>query len=195
MGAKGEETRARLVQATRALIEAQGYYGTGLNQVLAASGAPRGSLYFHFPLGKDEMVALALVEAGEDVGALIAGMTGGDLGPAEVVRGLLDILGDRMAESDYATGCPIATVALETAAGHEELRTVCAAAYDTWQLALTRMLVRHGHDRADADATAGAVLALVEGALLLARVRHSRTPLDQAARAADILLGATAPAR
>ena len=188
MGAKGEETRTRLVRATRALIEAQGYYGTGLNQVLAASGAPRGSLYFHFPQGKDEMVALALAEAGRDIGALITAVTGGDLTPAEAVRGLLDLFGDRMTESDWAKGCPLATVALETAAGHEELRLVCADAYDTWQRALAGMLVRHGRDRAGAESTAGAVLALVEGALLLARVHHSRTPLDQAARAAELLM-------
>ncbi|WP_431676650.1 TetR/AcrR family transcriptional regulator [Kitasatospora sp. KL5] len=188
MGAKGEETRGRLVQATRALIEERGYYGTGLNDVLAASGAPRGSMYFHFPAGKDEMVALALTEAGQDIGALIEGAAEGDAGPAEVVRRLLDALGDRMAESDWAKGCPIATVALETAAGHEDLRRVCADAYETWQLALARMLVRHGRDRAAADAAAGAVLALVEGALLLARVSHSRVPLDRAARAAELLL-------
>ncbi|MFD9126604.1 TetR/AcrR family transcriptional regulator [Kitasatospora sp. NPDC059571] len=190
MGAKGEETRTRLVQATRLLIEAQGYYGTGLNQVLAASGAPRGSLYFHFPEGKDEMVALALAEAGRDVTDLIAGMTGGDLTPAEVVRGLLDVFGDRMSDSGYAKGCPLATVALETAAGHELLRRVCADAYDAWQTSLARMLVRHGRDAAAAESLAGALLALVEGALLLARVRHSRVPLDQAARAAEALLTA-----
>ncbi|MEV6205733.1 TetR/AcrR family transcriptional regulator [Kitasatospora sp. NPDC051914] len=188
MGAKGEETRGRLVQATRALIEERGYYGTGLNDVLAASGAPRGSMYFHFPAGKDEMVALALTEAGQDIGALIEGAAEGDADPAEVVRRLLDALGDRMAESDWAKGCPIATVALETAAGHEGLRRVCADAYETWQQELAWMLVRHGRDRAAADAAAGAVLALVEGALLLARVSHSRVPLDRAARAAELLL-------
>jgi TetR/AcrR family transcriptional repressor of lmrAB and yxaGH operons len=188
MGAKGEETRTRLLQATRLLIEAQGYYGTGLNQVLAESRAPRGSLYFHFPEGKDELVALSLQEAGQGVTDLIAGITGGELTPVEAVRGLLEIFAERMTESDYAKGCPLATVALETAAGHERLRRVCADAYETWQQSLARMLLRHGRDAAAAESLAGALLSLVEGALLLARVQHSRVPLDQAARAAEILL-------
>ncbi|PBC67621.1 TetR family transcriptional regulator [Streptomyces sp. TLI_235] len=190
MGAKGEETRTRLVQATRELVEARGYYGTGLNDVLAASGAPRGSMYFHFPAGKDEMVALALAEAGQDIGALIAGAAESGAPPVDVVRRLLEALGDRMEESGYAKGCPVATVALETAAGHERLRRVCADTYESWQQELAGLLVRHGHDPAGAEATAGTVLALVEGALLLSRVAHSRTPLARAARAAELLLRA-----
>ncbi|MEW1913183.1 TetR/AcrR family transcriptional regulator [Kitasatospora sp. NPDC085895] len=190
MGVKGEETRARLVRATRDLVEERGYYGTGLNDVLAASGAPRGSMYFHFPAGKDEMVALALTEAGQDIGALIAGAAESGEPPADVVRRLLEALGDRMEESGYAKGCPVATVALEAAAGHEQLRRTCADTYQAWQDALAAMLVRHGRDSDRAEAAACAVLALVEGALLLSRVAHSRTPLDRAARAAELLIRA-----
>jgi len=185
MGAKGEETRARLVQATRALMEAQGYFGTGLNQVLAESGAPRGSLYFHFPAGKDQLVGQALAEAGREVGELIGSLSGS---PANMVRELLDILGNRMEQSGYTKGCPLATVALEVSASNEPLRRLCADAYADWQQALAELLVQAGRDPAGADASAGTVLALLEGALLLARVQHSRTPLDRAARAAELLL-------
>ncbi|WP_354638678.1 TetR/AcrR family transcriptional regulator [Kitasatospora camelliae] len=188
MGAKGEETRARLVQATRVLIEAQGYYGTGLNQVLAESGAPRGSLYFHFPEGKDQLVGQALTEAGRDVELLIGRMCGGELSAAEVVAGLLELFGDRMEESGWAKGCPIATVALEVAAGNEPLRRICEDAYGAWQRELAALLVRDGRDRPGAEAAAGAALALVEGALLLARVQHSRLPLLHAGHAARQLL-------
>lgn len=188
MGAKGEETRARLVRATRELMEAQGYFGTGLNQVLAESGAPRGSLYFHFPAGKDELVGQALAEAGREVGDLIATLSGDD-GAAAVVGRLMAALGDRMEQSGYTKGCPLATVALEVSASNEPLRRLCADAYAGWQQALAGLLVQEGHDPARADASAGSVLALLEGSLLLARVQHSRIPLDQGARAAAALLG------
>ncbi|MDH6124941.1 TetR/AcrR family transcriptional regulator [Kitasatospora sp. GP82] len=188
MGTKGEETRARLIQATRALMEAQGYFGTGLNQVLSESGAPRGSLYFHFPAGKDQLVGQALTEAGQEVGALIAGLTGTERSPGEVVCALLAALGDRMERSDWVKGCPLATVALEISAGNEPLRRICADAYSGWQEALASLLVEAGRDHAGAEALAGAALALLEGALLLARVHRSRTPLDQAARTVELLL-------
>ncbi|MBD0843401.1 TetR/AcrR family transcriptional regulator [Streptomyces sp. TRM68416] len=188
MGVKGEETRSRLIAATRALIEARGYFGTGLNQVLAESGAPRGSLYFHFPAGKDQLVAAALTESGQEVGDLIASLGADRLSALEIVRRLLDVFAERMEASDYDKGCPLATVALEVAGGNEVLRGVCAEAYGRWQQALADCLTAEGHSAASAEARASAVLAQVEGALLLARVQRSRLPLEQAARAAELLL-------
>ncbi len=191
MGAKGEETRARLVRATRELMEAHGYSGTGLNQVLAESGAPRGSLYFHFPGGKDELIGQALTEAGREVGELITDLTGtltGEEGVAVLVARLMEALGDRMEQSGYTKGCPLATVALEVSGSNEPLRRTCADSYASWQRALSELLVQEGRDPGRADASAGSVLALLEGSLLLARVQRSRTPLDQGARAAATLL-------
>lgn len=119
------------------------------------------------------------------MGELIGSLSGS---PAGMVRDLLDTLGDRMEQSGYTKGCPLATVALEVSASNEPLRRLCADAYADWQRALAELLVREGRDPAGADASAGTVLALLEGALLLARVQRSRTPLDRAARAAELLL-------
>ena len=51
------ETRERMVEAAARLLARQGYHATGVAQVLAEAGAPRGSLYFHFPAGKEQMAA------------------------------------------------------------------------------------------------------------------------------------------
>ena len=80
MGQKGLETRARLLDATLDLVEAGGYSGAGLNQVIAASGAPRGSLYFHFPGGKDQLVGEALAAAGHEVDGIVGELATGALG-------------------------------------------------------------------------------------------------------------------
>lgn len=190
MGTKGEETRARLIAAACALIEARGYFGTGLNQVLVDSGAPRGSLYFHFPSGKEQLVTAALTQAGQEIGDLIGSLADDRLDAVGVVERLLEILADRMEQSGYNKGCPIATVALEVAGGNEELRRVCSGAYRAWQTALADLLAAEGHTPSAAEELAGAALAQVEGALMLARVRHSRVPMDQAARAVRLLLTA-----
>ncbi|MFD7551976.1 TetR/AcrR family transcriptional regulator [Streptomyces sp. NPDC059578] len=192
MGAKGEETRARMIAATRDLIEARGYHGTGLNQVIADSGAPRGSLYFHFPAGKDQLVAAALSGAGAGIGGLLRTLSEDGPAPGDLVRRLLDALGDRMERSGYTKGCPLAAVALEVSGDNEELRRACADEYGGWQAILTELLIAEGRSPEAADAMAGTVLAQIEGALLLARVRHSRTPLEQAGRAVDLLLAAPA---
>ncbi|WP_306369496.1 TetR/AcrR family transcriptional regulator [Nocardiopsis sp. CC223A] len=182
-----------MVAATRALIEAQGYFGTGVNRVLADSGAPRGSLYFHFPEGKDRLVADALEEGGREVAGLLATAEAEGLDAAAIIRRLLDTLAARMEASSYDKGCPVATVALEVSGtrehgGNERLREVCERIYAGWERALADRLVVEGRSRPDAEDTAEAVLAQVEGALLLARVRHDRAPLDRAARTVALLL-------
>lgn len=184
MGVKGTETRGKLVDAARTLVERHGYYGAGLNQILAASGAPRGSLYFHFPGGKDELVAAAIAQAGKEIAALIDAIEPGDA--AGAASRLLRAFGDRLEASDWQQGCPVATVALDVAAANDPIQAECAAAYAAWEQALRLRLRADG--RKDADDLAAAMLAMVEGALLLARAQRSREPLERVERALHSLL-------
>ncbi|MFG2905483.1 TetR/AcrR family transcriptional regulator [Kitasatospora sp. NPDC048286] len=189
MGVKGEATRARLIAGTRELVEAQGYFGTGLNRIVAATGAPRGSLYFHFPGGKDQLVAAALTQAGQEVQALLTGPATEGADTASLAERLIEAFAERLERSDYTSGCPIATVALEVAGTNEALRTVCAELYAGWQQLLADRLEAEGCDPAAARAAAGQALALLEGAALLAAVRRSREPLEHARSAVRHLLG------
>jgi Transcriptional regulator len=191
VGRKGDQTRARLLDATQDLIETGGYYGAGLNQVIAASGMPRGSLYFHFPGGKDQMVSEAVRRAGQDIGRAVRDLADAAPDAVALVTGMLGLLADRLAGSDWRKGCPVATVALELAAAHQELREVCAEVYDSWESVLRERLAADGYPAADELATT--VLAMAEGALLLAKVRRSREPIDRVARQAAALLAAGRP--
>ena len=184
MGQKGAETRDRLLDAAQELVEARGYFGTGLNQVIAVGGAPRGSLYFHFPGGKDQLVAESVRRAGRTIGDAMGGLAESSASVAELVDGVLRYLGDRLEESGWHKGCPVATVALETAASNDPLQEACTEIYTSWEAALRAQLA----DRQDADDLAVTILALIEGALLLARAHRSRRPLDSVARQIGALL-------
>jgi TetR/AcrR family transcriptional repressor of lmrAB and yxaGH operons len=185
MGQKGAETRDRLLDATQELIETGGYFGTGLNQVIAVSGAPRGSVYFHFPGGKDQLVGESVRRAGRVIGDALRDLA--EPGPpvAEFVDGMLRHLGDRLEGSGWRKGCPVASVALDTAATSDALQEACSEVYTSWEEALRAQL----EGRPDADDLAVTILALVEGALLLARAHRSRKPLDSVARHIGTLLG------
>ncbi|WP_150237069.1 TetR/AcrR family transcriptional regulator [Nocardiopsis quinghaiensis] len=188
MGSKGEATRSRLVAGARELIETHGYSGTGLNQVLAVSGAPRGSLYFHFPGGKDELVASAIEESGSEVGALIEEIADRAPDARGTVLGLLDAFAARLEESDFTRGCPLAATALDASEADDTVRESCRRVYTSWQRALARRLAAEGRGAADADADAWSVLSLVEGALLLSRSTRSLAPLHHARDAVARLL-------
>ena len=174
---KGERTRARLTAATATLLQKQGYHATGLAEIVATSGAPRGSLYFYFPGGKEALACAALEAAGGEwrrrIEALIDHAP--DLGSA-VVHVCTTLAADLEA-SGYADGCPLATVALEAAGTSDAVRATVAAHYDGWIGALATRIEARGVPTAGARRLAQFALSAIEGSLILAKVARSRQPL------------------
>jgi TetR/AcrR family transcriptional repressor of lmrAB and yxaGH operons len=169
------DTRDRAIRTAAHLFRAQGYHATGLNQVLAEGGLPKGSLYFHFPGGKEQLAVESLQRAGEELCAAIAEAMRSGADPAEALEKVLALLGDHLVATDFREGCPVATVALDAAAQSEAIRAACAGVYDSWEALVADRLRAAGVD--DADGLATVLVAAVEGALLLARTRRDVAPL------------------
>jgi len=186
--AKAGDSKGKTLAAAARLFRQQGYHGTALQDILAAGGSPRGSLYFHFPKGKEEIGAAALTFAGEAVRQAIAKAAetseNAEMFLTRVVRGMAADL----EKSGYKEGCPIATTALETAAQSEVLGAATRNALQKWELEIKRGLFRFGMPAGDADLAATVVLSQLEGALLLARTYRSLEPLHRAEQAMKLLL-------
>lgn len=174
-------------------MQEQGFAATGLTQVIEVSGAPKGSFYYHFREGKEQLAVEALQLAGGKIEELLRALGGATDDPVELVSRFVDAEITQMTRSSYRQGCPIATVALEMASESESIRTACQRIYAGWISALSEAFTPRLGDRA-ADA-AEHVIAALEGALLLARVAQDPGPLR---RTRDLLisgvLGGPAPA-
>lgn len=177
MGRKGEQTRRRMIEATGTLLRKQGYNGTGLKEILREAGAPRGSLYFHFPGGKEELACAALELAGSELRDQLQAVFNPHLSPGQALGLAVQVLTAQLKQSDFRDGCPMATVALEASAESETIRETCAEMYRSWERVIRERLVSAGADIA--EATRGALLALssIEGALMLSRVYRDVGPL------------------
>jgi AcrR family transcriptional regulator len=170
-------TRQRIVEAGAELFRHKGYTGTGVKEIVAAASAPFGSLYHHFPGGKEQL--------GEEVirwsGAMYAQLGPAVLGPAPDavtgVRAFFAGAGETLRETDYADACPIATVALEVASTSEPLRRATADVFQSWLDGLAAYFAGHGIEQPRADELAVAMLAALEGAFVLARSLRSTAPL------------------
>jgi TetR/AcrR family transcriptional repressor of lmrAB and yxaGH operons len=175
--AKRGETRRRLVETTAVLLRKQGLNGTGLLQVLEQAGAPRGSLYFHFPGGKEELTVEA-VEYSRDVvlGWLRKSLDAHD-SPLAAFQDIADRYARRLERSGFTEGCPVAAVALEGSPVSERLRQASEAALGAWEDLLAGYLEGHGIAAAPARALATNFLCGLEGGLMLARARRSAEPL------------------
>src|ERR1044072_7597453 len=109
-GTKGAMTSGRLAESMVELIQRHGYSGTGLNTVVEHSGAPKGSLYFHFPQGKEALGEKAVELAAARFGSLVAHSALEAAAPAEVVRRVMDTLAGMLTDSDFQLGCPVSVV-------------------------------------------------------------------------------------
>ena len=176
---KGERTRKKLVDATAALLRRQGYHATGLSAIVAESGAPRGSLYFHFPGGKDELACAAVLAAGAEWRARIEAVIANspdDLRSA--IDGIVELLGDELEGSGWDNGCPVAGVALESPS--ETVRQAVAEHYARWVDVIAERLASYGIGTTEGRELATVALSSIQGGLLLARVTRSRAPLVSA---------------
>ena len=185
---KATDSKGKTLAAAAKLFRQRGYHGTALQDILAAGGSPRGSLYFHFPKGKEEIGEAALTLAGEAVRQAIAKAAEAsdnvEMFLTRVVRGMAADL----ERSDFKAGCPIATTALETSAQSEVLGAATRNAFQKWELEIKRGLFRFGMPAGDADLAATMVLGQLEGALLLARTYRSPEPIRRAEQAVKLLV-------
>jgi len=176
-GASKGASKGAFVAATQGLLRRRGYVASGLSDIVARSGAPKGSLYFHFPGGKQELAIAAMERSAVQLRDAMAAVLDSSDDVGEAIGRLVDVLAAGLADSQFTDGCPIATVALETASESEEMRAAAQAAFDSWLEVLERRFTRAGCDDALARQRALMVLAAIEGGLILARAQRDAAPL------------------
>jgi TetR/AcrR family transcriptional repressor of lmrAB and yxaGH operons len=185
--ARDRDSRADLVQTMARLLRAQGYTATGRAQLLAESGVSNGSLYHHFPGGMEELAEAALEATGQAVADALREALDGAPNAALGVVLFLD-MAEGPVGGEPCPGCPIAPTALESPIVSPRLRAVAARCFDQWEDLIAARLQSDGWPEDSAAETASAALALIEGALLLARVSGQVSHLANAKRAAVSLL-------
>ena len=183
------DSRQRMIRTMGRLLQRQGFHATGLNQVVAESGAPKGSLYHHFPAGKEQLAVEAVRSAGEHAAGAMASTLASRTTAAEAIRAVVTGMAVALERSGFEYGCPIATVALEVSSDSAPVREACDEVFASWERLIAGRLVADGAAPTAAAETATVVLAALEGGLILARTRQDPDPLLAVADAVGRLLG------
>jgi TetR/AcrR family transcriptional regulator, lmrAB and yxaGH operons repressor len=166
--------RDRMVASAVDLLARKGLQATSFSEVLERSGAPRGSVYHHFPDGKDELVEAALDVAGAHAIEWIDRKAGA---PAdEVAAWFLRVWREVLVRSNFEAGC--AVLAVTVAADSPELLEHAAGVFRTWRRRLAELLEEGGLAQADAARMAATLIASAEGAVALSRAEQSLEPFD-----------------
>jgi TetR/AcrR family transcriptional regulator, lmrAB and yxaGH operons repressor len=177
---KKSDAKDRMIAAARRLFREHGYLGTALSDVVTESAAPRGSLYFHFPGGKEELATeVTLLHAGDHIAhinrAAAATSTAGQLIEAVIGRSR-----DELVSSNYREGCAVAPIVLESTPASDQLSDATRRAFQDMIATLAARLTEKNVPASRATQLATQAWTNVEGALILSRVLRSPEPFDLA---------------
>jgi len=175
------DTRTRMIEATARLLRQRGYHGTSLNDILGASGAPRGSLYFHFPGGKDQLVIEVTRASVADVTERLGAALLEESDPAVAVHHIYQSVARMLEENEFSLGCPVAPVVLDAPNDVPDLVEICRSAFEQWIGLLRQAFVRAGVPERRAQALALLVESSLEGLMVIARATRDRTPVNTVA--------------
>jgi TetR/AcrR family transcriptional repressor of lmrAB and yxaGH operons len=176
------DAKSRFIATAADLFRRQGYNGVGLNEIIAASGAPKGSFYHHFPGGKEELAAEAVHLAGRRIGKLIDQVLTDAPDFATAMERLAEEIGGYFEASGWRDGCPVTAIVVDAVPQSERLSKAVAGVIALW----ADKAAVHGErlGAADARATAERFIIALEGAWLIARIQRSCEPFRLAAQMA-----------
>lgn len=172
---KRGDTRTKMLLSAAEVMRERGAAGVTIDEVLTRSGAPRGSVYYHFPDGRNQILTEALRYAGDAITADIDNAAG--RGAMALLRQFVELWERLLADSDFNAGCPVVAAAIGSADDEVRLTAEAGRIFAHWRTALTRAFVADGFADPDADSLAVMSIAALEGAVVLCRSIRSTDPL------------------
>ncbi|GAB7146547.1 TetR/AcrR family transcriptional regulator [Mycobacterium riyadhense] len=176
-----------LISAAEVMRE-RGAAGVTIDAVLARSGTPRGSVYYHFPDGRSQILTEALRYAGDSITATIDAAV--DRGARVLLREYVEFWERLLTECDFSAGCPVVAAAIGSADDEVELSAEAGVILDRWCTSLTRAFIADGFDESDAASLAVMSISALEGAIVLCRSTRSAVPLRQVGDQLEFLIKA-----
>jgi AcrR family transcriptional regulator len=175
-----------MLLAAADVLREKGAAGVTVDEVLTRSGAPRGSVYHHFPDGRSQLLTEALQYAGDSITAVIDEAV--DQGCVYLVRQFVAVWERSLTDSDFTAGCPVVAAAIGSADDDPPLTTIAGDIFGRWRDALTRAFVADGFDDADAGSLAVTCIAALEGAVVLCRSTRTADPLREVLKQLEFLI-------
>ncbi len=166
-----------IVDAAIRHFRRQGYPETRLNEIAESSGAPKGSIYYHFPNGKRSIAVAAVDEAGRRMAGTMRDIASRSASPAEFIKGFAEKLACWMVATSFGNACPMTSVLLELAPEDRDARMAGARAYERRFEVIQEVLEAAGYPDSVSRSIAVVWMSALNGALIQCRVYRSPSPL------------------
>jgi TetR/AcrR family transcriptional regulator, lmrAB and yxaGH operons repressor len=174
---KGALTRAKYIDAASALFQSRGYHGVGLAELIEVSGAPKGSFYFHFEGGKEELAIATIFKSREDVQNLLLYAFERAKSAEHYVERIGKALAQWLKSSNFTGGCAVASMTLEAASSSDAIALACRDSYRTWIDLIHSHLSSFSDSNLAPASEASAIMSAFEGAIIQCRCERSVMPM------------------
>lgn len=176
-------SKTKIFNAAAELFRSQGYHATSLNQITKNSEASRGSIYYYFPKGKEQLAIEAIKQTGENRKDFIKHHLSQEddaaLSIHKQVSAMADALAARMESLDNAASeISLVSMTSEVSASNETIRLACEAVYIEWQQMYYEKLTSSGYSQETAERLAVSVQAMIEGAYVLSITSKNSKPMQ-----------------
>jgi TetR/AcrR family transcriptional repressor of nem operon len=172
---RASDKRERLLEAGRCLIHRQGFRHTTLADIARESGVPLGNVYYYFRT-KDELLEAVAHRLGDEFRERAAMMEAAHAEPRARLLALLDaVVSNRVALAEH--GCPVGSLTQELnkeGCGTRDSVNHALIVRAEWVAEQFRLI-----GRADAQELGVALVAAVQGVILMANAMHDPQVLEQ----------------
>lgn len=171
--AKASSAREDLLSAAIELFRARGYEGVGVAELLEQSGAPRGSLYFHFPGGKEQIGVEAVERVSEAVAGQYRLLASRDPDLETYVDTVFKYSAKTVKDRNFDASCPIAAIAAESSNRNPALAAAVSKAFEIWETEVAKAALKWGMSQKNAAEFASSLVSAVEGAMVISKIQRS----------------------
>lgn len=188
--AKVSSAREDMLSAASELFRERGYEGVGVAELLTKSGSPRGSLYFHFPGGKEQIGAEVVERVGIGVAGRFRDLADSPVDLSTFIERVFKTTARECKDRDYKASCPMAAIAAGVSSDNPKLQAAIREAFASWEREVAAAAETRGMTKKDAEAFASSFVTIMEGAFVVSKAQGNSTAHVNASRAMQALAAA-----
>jgi len=176
---KGQETRNRIIQTSRELFTRQGFQNTSISEIIAATGVKKGNLYYHFP-SKEELGIAVLTDARDEFYSILDNSFSGKSPKTKIINSCDSIMA-LMQQTNFVGGCLFGNTALEMTDSNSRFGIIVREVFSRWTEIIAyelRQIAATSTDQIAPHILATAIVAILEGGIMLSRVYNDKTHLN-----------------
>ncbi|MFE4351921.1 TetR/AcrR family transcriptional regulator [Peribacillus butanolivorans] len=184
----GIDTKSRIIDIATSLFQQKGYLGVGLNEILKACNISKGSLYHHFPNGKEELLIACLHSLNEAITTHMEEIFQNYPSTQAATQAMIEELVVQYDRDGMITGYTFSSIVSEMGSLSEPVRNACDQSFTNIQEIYSNKLVADGFSKETTDSISLMMTASIEGGIMLCLTKKTSNPLKMISQVLPNLL-------